>query len=192
MRGGVAIAGAVAITFIGDHSAARGLIVFAAFAALTALAFLIEGVRQQRDRSAAAGDATDALLGGLALIAAAVALLVSTLVPAPSSWAFAAVVAGWAGASGAVELIASVRRHPTDRVPARDRRFVGIASGALALILLAVPSDYALPYSVADHGVEQAMVLTSSIIVVGCFGCYAAIAGVRLVIAGLPVPGAQS
>ena len=86
----------------------------------------------------------------------------------------------WAAASGLVELLAGLRARRTDPA-AKDAITVGSLGLLLAVVLLLIPADYSLQYSVDGAG---SLTLSGIILAVGMFGGYAAIVAVFLAIAG--------
>ncbi|HEU4850489.1 MAG TPA: hypothetical protein VFS93_08765, partial [Terrimesophilobacter sp.] len=94
------------------------------------------------------------------------------------------VVIAFAAVTGFLELYLGLRgrgRHPASR----EWLTLGVMTALLAIAVLIVPADYALPWSAEDKGVVVSGVLTSQIIVVGIIGAYAILVGVFLVIGGL-------
>ncbi len=166
----------LAITFSADHTALFGLLTFGVFALATG-AVIAWGAFRLEDsvlRAVSLGQALASILAGAA------ALVFSTT----GSGALFLVVVSFAAVTGFLELYLGLRargRHPASR----DWLTVGVMTALLALAVLVVPADYALPWSAEDKGVVVSGVLTSQIIVVGIIGAYAILAGVFLVIGGL-------
>src|SRR5690606_33867000 len=106
--------------------------------------------------------------------------IASGIPPWRNDVAFLVVVIIWAAAAGLVELIAGLRSRRTDPA-AKDAITVGALGLVLAVVLLLIPADYALQYSVDGAG---ALTLTGIILAVGMFGGYAAVVAVFLAIAG--------
>src|SRR5690606_5080779 len=106
--------------------------------------------------------------------------IASGIPPWRTEVAFFVVVIVWAAASGLVELIAGLRARRTDPA-AKDAITVGSLGLLLAVVLLLIPADYTLQYSVDGAG---ALTLSGIILAVGMFGGYAAIVAVFLAIAG--------
>ncbi|MET1051911.1 MAG: hypothetical protein ABWX65_04655 [Mycetocola sp.] len=175
-RAAVAAVAGVVITFSGDHSPWLGLSVFGGFAVLTALVEIILGsVRLSSDR----------VSRGTFLVQAIVTLLagVVALVLAPSSGlpAFFAIVLIWALLTGALELYSGFRLRGRSPL-ARDWTTIGGLTVLLAVAFLLVPPGLDQQFTGPD-GIERS--LTASVVTVGIFGAYAAIAAVLLVIGGL-------
>ncbi len=164
------------ITFSADHTALFGLLAFGGFAVVSG-AVLTWGALRLEDR----------VLRGIALgqalasvIAGAAALILCTTGPGT----LFLLVASFAAVTGFLEIYLGLRargRHPA----AREWLPLGAMTALLALAVLLVPADYALPWASTGNGVVVSGVLTSQIIVVGVFGAYAILAGVFLVIGGL-------
>nr|BFF16039.1 hypothetical protein GCM10025699_73420 [Microbacterium flavescens] len=92
-----------------------------------------------------------------------------------------ALVIAWALVTGALELVAGLRRRGRSPL-ARDWTTVGAITLVLGLVFLVVPPDYSQQLG----GIEEIDgVLTSSTVLVGLLGAYGALIGVFLVIAGL-------
>jgi uncharacterized membrane protein HdeD (DUF308 family) len=176
-RGAVLVEFAVAfmplmITFSSDHSAAVGFAVFGGFVAASGF-ILILGAWQ----SVPAGSRWPfILLAAIDLIAA----IISGIPTWRTDAAFFIVVIIWAAASGLVELIAGLRARRTDS-NAKDSITVGAFGLILAVILLLIPANYTLQYSVDGAG---ELTLSGIILGVGMFGGYTALVAVYLAIAG--------
>ena len=180
LRALFAAASALMITFSSDHSAAVGFSVFGGFVAASGFVLIIgawvvaaEGTRWPF-----------ILLAALDLAAAIVSGIPTWRTPV----AFFAVVIIWAAASGLVELIAGLRARRTES-SATDAITVGSLGLLLAVVLLFIPADYTLEYSVDGAG---ALTLSGIILAVGMFGGYAAIVAVFLAIAGFSPRSAAS
>lgn len=184
-RAAFAAIAAVMITFSPDHSSQVGLSVFSGFAIATGLSFFLSvwlifpaGRRWP-----------SVLMGILAMVAG----MASGLVGLRSTALFFSVVIAWALLSGFVEALCGWRdrrairaagvQDETGRAAARDALTVGIITFVTGLALLAVPTQYALPYFIEEAG--RSFTLTGITIGVGIFGAYAAIVAVYLAIAGL-------
>ena len=171
-----AIVVGLVITFSVDHTAFFGLLAFGAFALATG-AIIAWGSYRLEDRALRAV----ALAQGVASIVAGTAALVfSTTGPGT----LFLVVTAFAAVTGFLELYLGLRgrgRHPASR----EWLPVGVMTALLALAVLLVPADYALPWSAVDKDVAVSGVLTSQIIVVGIVGAYAILVGVFLIIGGL-------
>jgi len=172
LRALFAAASALMITFSPDHSAAVGFSVFGGFVAATGL-LLIVGAWV----AAPAGNRGPFIMLAVIDLLAAIA---SGIPPWRTEVAFFVVVIVWAAASGLVELIAGLRGRRTDPT-AKDAITVGSLGLLLAVVLVFIPADYSLQYSVDGAG---ALTLSGIILAVGMFGGYAAIVAVFLAIAG--------
>lgn len=172
LRAAFAAVAALMITFSPDHSAAVGLAVFGGFAATSAL-ILALGAWLAVPAGARWPYVLLAVLGMLAAMASGV--------PAWRTDAlFFVIVIAWAAASGLVELIAGLRSRRSDP-SGKDAIAVGVLGLLLAVLVLLVPADYMLGYSIEGAG---EFTLTGIILAVGLFGGYAAIVAVYLAIAG--------
>jgi uncharacterized membrane protein HdeD (DUF308 family) len=173
-RAAIAAVAAVVITFSQNHSAALGLTVFGAFAALTGLAILAGSRSLKADGVAHHVFVAHAILtlaaGGVALAFAASASLP----------VFFAVVLIWALLTGALELYSGFRLRGRSPL-ARDWMTIGVVTVLLAVAFLVVPQGLDQQFTGPD-GIERS--LTASIVAVGVFGAYAAIVAVLLVIGG--------
>ncbi|MGO2933324.1 acyl-CoA synthetase [Microbacterium sp.] len=172
LRALFAAASALMITFSPDHSAAIGFSVFGGFVAASGF-ILILGAWLV----ASAGRRWPFILLAAIDLAAAI---VSGIPTWRTDGVFFVVVIVWAAASGLVELIAGLRARRTEPA-AKDAIVVGALGLLLAVVLLLIPANYALQYSVDGAG---ALTLTGIILAVGMFGGYAAIVAVFLAIAG--------
>lgn len=181
LRALFAAASAVMITFSPDHSAAIGFAVFGGFAAASGFVLILAAWLV-----ASAG-------GRWPFILLAVIDLAAAIVSGIPTWrtdaAFFIVVIIWAAATGLVELIAGLRGRRTES-SAKDAITVGALGLVLALVLLLIPANYSLDYSVDGAG---DLTLTGIILAVGMFGGYSAIVAVFLAIAAFsPRRGAVS
>ncbi|MGP6169923.1 acyl-CoA synthetase [Microbacterium sp. A196] len=172
LRALFAAASALMITFSSDHSAAVGFAVFGGFVAASGF-LLIVGAWIV----ASAGTRWPFILLAVIDLLAAMASSVPTW---RTDGAFFIVVIVWAAASGLVELIAGLRGRRTDPT-SKDAITIGTLGLVLAVVLVFIPSDYALQYSVDGAG---ALTLSGIILAVGMFGGYTAIVAVFLAIAG--------
>lgn len=166
----------LAITFSADHTALFGLLAFSAFAALSGLVLAWGALRMpdRVQRGVAVAQAALAILSG------ALALVFCT----SGAGTLFLLVVSFAASTGFLELYLGLRargRHPASR----DWIAAGAMTALLAIAVLLVPADYALPWHAEDKGVEVSGVLTSEIIVVGVLGAYAILLGVYLAIGGL-------
>ncbi len=164
------------ITFSADHTALFGLLTFGGFAVATG-AILAWGALRLEGRTLRAISLAQAVAS---LLAGAAAVILSTTGPGT----LFLILASWAAVTGFLEIYLGLRargRHPASR----EWLPLGVMTALLALAVLLVPADYALPWAATDRGVAVSGVLTSQIIVVGIFGAYAILAGVFLAIGGL-------
>lgn len=172
LRALFAAASALMITFSPDHSAVVGFAVFGGFVAASGFILIVGALVV----ASAGGRWPFILLAVIDLLAATA----SGIPPWRTEAAFFVVVIIWAAASGLVELIAGLRDRRTEPA-AKDAVVVGALGLLLAIVLLLIPADYALQYSVDGAG---ALTLTGIILAVGIFGGYTAIVAVFLAIAG--------
>lgn len=172
-RAAAAAIAAIMITFSGDHSAALGLSVFSGFAVMTALVWVLAAWLV-----VPSGQRTTPI--ALALITGVVGIVAggSERTSALLVW----LIVGWALVTGVLELIQGLRTRGADRVIARDQITVGALTILLAGITAFLPLIPDQPYFIEEAG--QSYTLTSTIIVVGVFGGYAAILAVYLAIVG--------
>lgn len=165
---------AAVVTFSRDHSPFVGLVSFGVAALVGGLLLTVGVLLRLDDRSSRT---LQVVQGVTTVVAGAVALAASSAGLA----FFVALVSGWALVAGALELVAGLRRRGRSPL-ARDWTSVGVFTLALGVVFLVVPLDYAQPLG----GVEQIEgELTSSTVLVGVLGAWAAVVGVFLVIAGL-------
>ena len=164
------------VTFSADHSSAFGLVVFGAFALASGL-ILVWGSLQLEDRVLRVVSQLQAVV---ATVAGAAALLMMS----SGAGTLFLILITFASITGFLELYLGLRSR--GKLPAsRDWITVGVLTALLALAVLLVPADYAVPWAVNDKGMTASGILTSQIIVVGIFGAYAILLGVYLVIGGL-------
>lgn len=171
-----AIVGGLVITFSADHTAFFGLLVFGSFAVVTG-AIVLWGSFRLEIRALR----TISILQAVASLVAGVVALVFCTTGAGTL--FLGVIA-FAAVTGFLELYLGLRgrgRHPASR----EWVTLGVMTALLAIAVLIVPADYALPWSAEEKGVVVSGVLTSQIIVVGIVGAYAVLVGVFLIIGGL-------
>ena len=182
-RAAIATIAAVMVTFSPDHSAAVGLSIFSGFAFLNALVLLVASKAVYP-----AGRRWPAVALGVLF---AVAGLASSVAQLRSIIMFFVIVIAWALTTGLIETIAgardlrAARREQTadaTRSESRDALTIGILTTVLGLVLLLVPTQYALEYTIEDA--NATFTLTGIIIGVGIFGGYTAIVAVYLGIAG--------
>jgi uncharacterized membrane protein HdeD (DUF308 family) len=166
----------LALTFSADHTALLGLLAFGAFALATGIV-LAWGARRLEDR----------VLRGISITQAVVAMacgIAGLVLCTTGAGTLYLVVTIFAAITGFLELYLGLRsrgRHPISR----DWLALGALTALLAIAVLLVPADYALPWTVDDKGVSVSGVLTSQIILVGIVGAYAVLVAVYLVIGGL-------
>ncbi len=171
-----ALAVGLVITFSADHSALFGLVTLGAFSLASGL-ILGWGSLQLEDRtlrviSLVQAGVTAALgIAALALATTGAGTLFLLMIIFGTTTGFLEIYLGLRGRG----------RHSA----ARDWLTVGVLTALLAIAVLLVPADYALPWSTEDKGVAVSGILTSQIIVVGIFGAYAILVGVYLAIGGL-------
>ncbi|WP_430591802.1 hypothetical protein [Humidisolicoccus flavus] len=158
-RGIIGVAVGVPIAFIQDHSILIGLLGFAIFAALTAVAMLVFGRGTRPGWPFIAGAAS-----GIAAIAA-VALV---LIDPSNERAFTLVLAAWALVAGGAEAFGWLRARSTVASD-RDRRIV--ADWRMVAILTII------------YGLGMAFLNLGPVPTVGTFGAYAVIVGVFTLIA---------
>ncbi|WP_353808077.1 DUF308 domain-containing protein [Agromyces sp. SYSU T00194] len=154
VRAGLALVGAVVITFSADHSTTFGLLVFGAWAIATGLVVGALQLRLEADRP------TRTLLT-VASVATVVSGLLALTVPAVLPM-LSYVISVWAAVTGFLELFAGLRTRGW-HAAARDRVAVGAFTAILAIVFLLLPPD-------------------NSVVAVGLFGAYLAMIGVFLAI----------
>ena len=174
LRGVVALAVAITITFSAEHSPLLGFVSFGVLAVATALIVgLLGSSRLERgtERSFFFG------IAGVSLVAGVVSLL-STGAGVPF---LLFLVSAWAAVTGFLELYVGIRGRRRLAL-AKDWLFTGALTALLAVVILLIPADFAQDF-IGPDGVAR--VLTASVIADGIIGAYAALLGVYLVIAGL-------
>lgn len=174
-RAAAAAIAALMITFSSDHSAALGLSVFSGFAIMTGLVWVLGAWLV-----VPAGQRTTPI--ALALISGA-AGIVAGITVARTPLVFVITVTAWALLTGALELIQGLRARRAELAEARDQIFVGGLTLLLAVVTLAASFLPTWDYLAPEVG--QTFTYSSSILMVGIFGGYAAILAVYLGIAGL-------
>ena len=163
VRAVVALIPAALITFIPDHSAEFGLLVFGAYALVSGVLLVILGSRSLSGVSRR----LTLVQGIVGLVAGALALFLH----AGGLAFFLYIVTVWAAVTGFVELYSGIRSR--GRSPfARDWMAVGALTAILALVFLLIP-----PHAVVS---------------VGLLGAYLVILGVFLIIAGLSLKWAAT
>ena len=171
-RGAIAVVVAIFITFSADHSAELGFRMFAIFALVSGAVVLLMALRSPDSSRHRAWFAAQGALG----IAAGVVAALSSAAGIPF---LLFLVSCWAALTGAIELVTGLRAR--GRIAqARDWVFAGALTAAFAVAVLLIPAGYNEPYTGPDEVVRY---LTSSVILVGALGAYAAIHGVFLLIA---------
>lgn len=174
LRGVVALAIAITITFSAEHSPLLGFVTFGILAILSgAVLGLVGSARLDRGTERSFFLA----LSVISVVAGAVAL-VSTGAGVPF---LLFLVSGWAAVTGFLELYVGIRARRRFAL-AKDWLFTGALTAVLAVVILLIPADFAQDFTGPD-GVAR--VLTASVIADGIIGAYAALLGVYLVIAGL-------
>ncbi len=177
VRAAIAVVVGLVVTFSADHSAFFGLLVFGVFALASGVvtgwgALRLEG--------------TDRALRVISFVLAGVAAGcgIAALVLSPTGPGTLFLLLIFFGATtGFLELYLGIRARGTHPI-ARDWLTVGVMTALLAIAVLLVPADYALPWTADNKGLTVSGILTSQIIVVGIFGAYAILVGVYLAIGG--------
>jgi hypothetical protein len=173
---------AIVITFSqGNYSAQFGLVSFGGFAIASGIAVGVGSLRalaRGLDRTAFVVQAAVSVVAGLIALfgtGGGVPLLML-------------VVSSWAALSGFVELYLGLRGRRGSAI-SRDWVFTGAITALLAVVIVFIPADFVQHYQAPDH---TDRFLTSSVVVVGLVGVYAAILTVYLVIAGLSLRWAHT
>ncbi len=174
-----ALLAAVVITFTADHSASLGFLAFGAFALTSGAVMVARSIARRQESPVAL-----AVSGGVSVLAGGAALALSSL----GISVLVSIIAVWGVVTGATELVTGIRRR-RHRAEARDWRFAGGITLALAAVVLLVPQGFAQRFTGPDD-VDRA--LTASIIIVGSFGAYVAVLGIFQVIAGLSLKWAPT
>lgn len=164
------------ITFSADHSSTFGLLVFGAFAIVSG-AVLAWGSLRLDGR-------TPRILTLVQAVVAVASGIAAVVLNSTGAGALFLLVITFAAVTGLLELYLGLRSRGRLAL-SRDWVTVGVLTALLALAVLLVPADYAVPWAVDDKGVTASGTLTAQIIVVGVFGAYAILLGVYLVIGGL-------
>jgi len=165
---------AIIITFSPDHSPTLGFLAFGGFAVISGLI-----VAAGSYRTLEAG-VTRTVFFAQSIISV-LAGIVALLWPGAGIGFLLFLVSAWAALTGFLELYAGLRSRRKS-ASSRDWLFIGGLTALFAVVVLLLPPDYAHQYTGPD-GVDR--VLTTSIIMVGALGAYAAIVAVYLVIGGL-------
>jgi len=176
-----AIAAAVVITFTGGHSAQYGLVVFAAWAGLTAIVDLVAArlLPSGSARTVSVGRGIAGALGA-AIAGLAAAGLLGALGEVERTAVLALTAAATLIVGGMLEAGIGVRSKDTDAY-ARDWTTAGTIQIIAAIVILFVQPGFEQHYRVED----VAGVITGAIIVIGIIGAMTAILGVLLVLAGI-------
>ena len=174
LRGVVALAIAVAITFSPDHSPMLGFVTFGIFALASGLVTgLLGSARLERGTERS----FFFVIAAVSVVAGLVALL-STGAGVPF---LLFLVSAFAAITGFLELYVGLRSRRRLAV-GKDWLFTGTLTAVLAVAILLIPADFVHQFIGPDK-VER--VLTASVMADGIIGAYAALLGVYLVIAGL-------
>ncbi|WP_127794981.1 hypothetical protein [Agromyces sp. LHK192] len=160
VRGILAIAPAIVITFSQDHSVALGQLVFGVWAVVSGVVVGALALRFLVDRGIRWIFAVQAVLTAIAGIL--------SLIVVPDLRFLVVLVIAWAAATGVLELLAGLRAGRRTSA-SRDWLLVGGATALAAIAFLVFPFD---PVSI-----------------VGLLGAYLVIVGVLLVIGGLSLKG---
>ncbi|MGV8885834.1 MAG: DUF308 domain-containing protein [Microbacteriaceae bacterium] len=171
-RGLVAVVIALVVTFSADHSAELGYRLFAIFALLSGIVGIVMALRSV----ASAGRRSWFIGQGAICVAAGVVAVASSSAGVPF---LLFLISSWAALTGAIELVTGLRARARI-AQAKDWIFAGALTGAFAIAVLLIPAGYNEAYIGPDK-VER--FLTSSVVLVGALGAYAAILGVFLMIA---------
>jgi len=174
LRGVVALAIAITVTFSAEHSPLLGYVTFGILAVASGLILGLLG-------SARLGRGTERsffLALSLVSVVAGIVALLSTGGGVPF---LLFLVSAWAAVTGFLELYVGIRGRRNFAI-AKDWLFTGALTAVLAVVILLIPADFAQDFTGPD-GVAR--VLTASVIADGIIGAYAALLGVYLVIAGL-------
>lgn len=165
---------ALVITFSSNHAAGYGLVLFGAYAVVEAVVLAVGSRRLDGDRRSRRSSLAQAVVAGVAGLAALV--LSGGGLPA-----FITIVVAFAVLTGALELTQGLRAR--GRSPfARDWSTVGGLTLLLAIAFLVTPPDYSKQLG----GIDDAQgTLDAPIILVGLLGAYLAVTAVFHVIAGL-------
>lgn len=183
VRAAAALLLGVVITFVGDHSAAVGMIGFGACAVITAVVLLAAAAGPQRPLRLAV--AAVLLLGGAASLALA------GVGPAALPWT----VGLTALVAGALESAVGIRARTVSPL-ARDQVATGALTVLLGVVVLAVPPGFVQDFR-GENGVPGT--LTGAVVAVGAIGAWGVLVGVLLTIAAIglrprrvadPVPAA--
>lgn len=185
LRAAPAVVAVIVTTFTGGHSAQFGLVVFAGWIGLTAVADVI-GSRLLPTGRARTVFLARAVIGALAALIAALAAIgaLGQFDDVVRTAVLALTAAATFIVCGMLEAGLGVRSTATDAF-GRDWTTAGTIQILAAVVILFVPPGFEHHFQVDDvQGV-----LTGSIIVVGVLGVTAALLGVLLSIAGFSVRG---
>jgi len=174
VRGALALALGLVITFSRDHSALFGMIAFGIFVLATALTLAVGTVLTARSGQRD-------LFGLIQIVVAFAAGVAAVLLSADY---FVIVVSSWALLSGAMELTAGILAQRAG-ASGRDAITLGGLAILLAAVLLIVPPEFTEPWQVIgrDGAVEASGSVTADIMTVGVLGAWAIIHGLLIVIA---------
>lgn len=153
----------LAITFISDHSAVIGLVVFLGFAFLISPILLLTIVIVPLT-------GVSRIMTGIQAMATLIAGAIAAATLTGGLSALILVFSVWAAVTGATELYAGFRS--TDRLLAREWLVIGGFTAVLAIVMAVIPLN--------------------DVYAVGIFGAYALIVGVFLVIAGVSLRSGDS
>ena len=174
LRGIVAIAVAIAITFNADHSPLLGFLSFGILTVATGIIVAAGSLKLLGTDSSRTALLVQAIIS---IVAGAIALAF----PNAGVPFLLFLVSAWAAITGFLELFVGLRSRRRTAF-AKDWLFVGVLTAVFAVAILLVPADFAQHFIGPDK-IER--VLTASVIADGIIGAYGAILGVYLVIAGL-------
>ena len=181
LRGVVALAVAVAVTFSVDHSPLLGYLSFGILAVSSGIIIAAGSLKLLT----ATGPRTPLLAQAIVSIVAGTIALVFPNSGVPF---LLFLVSAWAAVTGFLELFVGLRSRRR-RAFAKDWLFVGVLTAVFAVAILLIPADFAQHFIGPDK-VER--IITASVIADGFIGAYAAILGVYLVIAGLSLKWASA
>lgn len=188
LRAVPALAAAIVIAFTGAHTPWFGLVVFAGWAALTAVVDLVGGLLLTKGlaRTVSLGRAVVGLLGALlAGLAASGALGGDHDVERTAMLTLTA--AATLIVIGMLDAALGTKLKGADAY-ARDWTTIGAIQVVTAIVVMLVPPGFEHRYSVED--VDG--ILTGAIMVIGLLGAAAAVLGVLQVIAGISLRSTRS
>jgi uncharacterized membrane protein HdeD (DUF308 family) len=168
VRGVLAAALALVITFSADHTPVFGLAVYSGFALLTGV---VVAIAAPRSAPTSVGRTLSLASGVAGIVAGVFGLALLLLAPGAAVFSLVPLIAASAAVIGALELALALRR-PDSGPASRDRLVVGAATLLLALAVL-IPAG--------------------AVVTVGLVGAYGAVTGVYLIIAALSLlPGRRT